>query len=485
MKLRALFPALVLTVLCPCVFAQSVGLDRAEILGRLTQGYSPSYLGQLVKTRGVSFSPSADFLDPVKLAGGDGILVERLLSATPPPGLSISRSDRPFELLAKCAEQIHIGAGERAENDCRAAIEENPESPWPLMAAIRAMAYSGASEQEHIALLRRALSLDSTLIAAHMALATSDVPSEERERETQAVAAFAHGQPEELPAPPAFASYRSDRSPSESENLSPQAQIDAKAQIESKLRLHPDLAATRLDVAAVYALLGDTDNARNQFQEATRLEPGNPDLHLALAAFSLSQHDTPSELAEYREAIRIAPYDNVPRRHLAEALLRDKHPEEAIREWKDFLVLSPQGLAASSSLANLYLAQGDRNSAIVELRRSLKATSDSFTNESDFVNARLYDLDRLAHLLHEGREFDAAAEQYTYLLRFKPDDSTLHNHLGNVLFAQHRCADASREYREALRLQPDPTFPRRTSVSPTVSWSARKPTTPLPNTGTP
>jgi hypothetical protein len=230
MKTRATFFALVLALLCPCLLAQSAVLDRAEILGRLTQGYSPSYLGQLIKTRGVSFSPSADFLDRVRLAGGDGILIERLSSAMPSAG--ISQNDRPFEFLAKCAELIHIGAGERAENDCRAAIEENPESPWPLMAAIRAMAYSGAPEQEHVALLRRALSLDSHLVAAHMALATSDVSPEERDRETQAVAAFAQDQPEDFPVPPAFAAYTSDRVNPARESLSVDLQSNAKAQIE-------------------------------------------------------------------------------------------------------------------------------------------------------------------------------------------------------------------------------------------------------------
>ena len=95
MKKRARLFGLILALLHPCVFAQSAPLDRAEILGRLTQGYSPSYLGQLVKTRGISFSPSADFLDRVKLAGGDGILIERLSSATPPPGSAFRKTIVP------------------------------------------------------------------------------------------------------------------------------------------------------------------------------------------------------------------------------------------------------------------------------------------------------------------------------------------------------------------------------------------------------
>jgi tetratricopeptide (TPR) repeat protein len=456
MKTRARFLALLLPLLSPCVFAQSVPLDRAEILGRLTQGYSPSYLAQLVTTRGINFSPSTEFLDRVKLAGGDGILVERLSSAPSPPGASASQSDRPFELLAKCAELIHIGAAEHAENDCRSAIQENPESPWPIMAAIRSLAVNGISTQEHAALLRRALSLDPNLVIAHMALATADIPVEERGREIQTVAAFAQGPAaEDFSSPGAFAAYVPYRGTSDPANLTPEAQSSIKAQIQSELQQHPDLALTHLNVALEFGLLGDLENVRDQFQEALRLEPGNPDLHIALATFHLSQHDTSSELAEYREAVRIAPYDNAPRRYLAEALVREKRPDEAIREWQDFLVLSTRDLAASSSLVNLYLQQNDRTSAIAELRRSLKASSDSAANEMDFVNARLRDLDRLAHLLTDTRQFEAATQQYAYLLRFKPDDSVLHNNLGNVLYAQRRCDEASEQYREALRLQPD------------------------------
>jgi len=37
-------------------------------------------------------------------------------------------------------------------------------------------------------------------------------------------------------------------------------------------------------------------------------------------------------------------------------------------------------------------------------------------------------------------------------LRFKPDSWELHNNLGNVFYAQHRCTEAIGEYREAVRL---------------------------------
>jgi tetratricopeptide (TPR) repeat protein len=439
----------------PSAWAQPGPLDRAEILGRLAEGYAPSYLAQLVKTRGVSFSPSADFLDRVKRGGGDGILVERLSASTPPAGVRMTQPDRPADFLAKCAEWVHLGAAFRAEQDCRAAIDENPESPWPVLAALRALAVSESpSTQESIGLLRRAVALDATLISAHRALAVSDIPPDERAREMQTVEVLERLQPADDLESGAFTSAPSFEVVPQSGDLTPDARPAVLEHLRSLLEQHPDLAAVHLSAALSYTSLGDLEHAPGEIREALRLEPGNPELHIVLASFYLAQHETESELAEYREAARIAPYDNTHRRRLTEALLREGRADEAVREWRDFLVLAPLDLAASSCLVNLYLEKKDRPSAIAELQRSLKASSDTYPSEAVFVDTRLPDLERLAQLLYENREFAAAAEQYAVLLRFKPERAALHNNLGNALFAQQRCDEASREYREALRLQP-------------------------------
>jgi tetratricopeptide (TPR) repeat protein len=456
MKLRTYLTALVFALLPACLFAQPAPLGRAEILGRLALGYSPSYIAQLVKTHGTNFSPTAEFLSRVKLAGGEGILVDRLSSSDVPPGVNLSTVDRPFEHLANCAELIHSGAAEKAEMECRAAIEENPESAWPIMAAIRVLAENGVSQEEQLQLLRRAVAAEPGLVIAHRSLAMADLPPQEQAQEMQKVAALEQQQPDEqFGSVGAFTGVVPFRGTSEPGNLSPEAQKSTRTQIQSTLQEHPDIATIHTDAAFKYAQLGDTENAQSELREALRLEPGNVDLHLALASFHQFQQHTEAELAEYREAIRIAPYQNLPRLRLTEALAREQRSEEAIREWNDYLVLSPRDLAASNSLINLYLARHDRKSAIAELRRSLKASSLAIPDEATYVDSRLQDLDRLAHLLTDNGESDSAAEQYSFLLRFKPDSSVLHNNLGNVFYAQRHCDQATGEYREALRLQPD------------------------------
>src|SRR5258708_19387644 len=126
--------ALAYLLLPTAVFAQSVPVNRAEILGRLVYRSSPSSLAHLIKQRGIDFTPSDSFLTQIKRAGGEGILTERLFSGDyrmdEPSG---KEGEAPVEHMAKCSELIHVGAIEPAEAECRAAIKENPESPWPLL----------------------------------------------------------------------------------------------------------------------------------------------------------------------------------------------------------------------------------------------------------------------------------------------------------------------------------------------------------------
>jgi tetratricopeptide (TPR) repeat protein len=456
MKTPIRYLAMVLLLLPACASAQPAPLDRSEILGRLTQGESASYIAHLVKTRGVNFSPTADFLSSVKLAGGDGLLVEHLSSSDLVPAISSSNRDRPFQHFARCAELIHIGDDEQAQQECLAAIDENPESAWPLMATFHSLEETRALNKDDFALVRRAIALDPNLIDAHQALFAADVSTVEGNQEVQKVtnlqqAEFSDG----------YASASDDATFCGHDrisilgNTSPDTTIALQQQISTLLQSYPDLAGARMRMACEYGLLGDVDQFESELQEAFRLEPGNPVLHVALASFYQSQHNTEAAFAEYREAIRIAPYLESSRSWLTGALVLEQRSNDAIREWKDFLTLSPGNVAASRALVELYLNGEDHKSAIAELRRSLKASSDTIPDHARYVATRFDDLDQLGRLLTDNAEFDAAAEEYALLLRFRPDSPYLHNSLGNVLYYEHRHDDASKEYLEALRLQPD------------------------------
>jgi len=437
-------------------------MGPAEILGELAEGQSASYLARLVQCRGVDFDPTADFLERVRRSGGEGILIERLLAAAPPPGLEASRNERPFDHLAKCSELIHVGAVEQAVPECRAAVDETPDSAWPNILLLRVLSEFGITPEERRKLLRRAAEADSNLVDIHRLLAMEDVPPSERQEEMQKVIALEHNQPIKAFSevdPATFDHWASQSTVPES--LSPEKQKQLRAHIEANLNNDQDLATAHLAVASEYLTLGEPENARVQIQEALRLEPGNPELHIALGRFYRSQHQVEAELAEFRTAANLAPYQNLPHRYLGEALIRERRIQEAIQQWKDLLTLSPRDVQASHSLVTIYLDRQDRAAGIAELRRSLKASSDVAVSESEFVDARFGDLGRLAQLLRDNHQGDEAAWQYAYLLRFKPDSSALHNNLGELLYAERRYEEAVTEYREAMRIDADNPDPHR------------------------
>jgi hypothetical protein len=102
-----------LTGLCLCQ-TTNPPLNHAEILGRLASNSSPSYIAHLVKTSGINFNPDAHFLSLISLAGGNGILYERISGSRAADFASLSPdSDPPFEHLAKCAELVHSVAQEK------------------------------------------------------------------------------------------------------------------------------------------------------------------------------------------------------------------------------------------------------------------------------------------------------------------------------------------------------------------------------------
>jgi tetratricopeptide (TPR) repeat protein len=432
-------------------------VSRAEILGRLALSESPSAIARSVRTRGIGFTISEDFLSAVKRAGGEGILADNLFAAQPAESTQANAySERPYSHFARCAELLHIGDAEEADIECKEAIDENPQSPWPLLVTANVLTNMGAPLQEQVELFRRAIAAAPDLAEAHRALAflLTD-PVESKAELTKALELESSNAPDDGLAEGQYADGAAlggyvvaQADPSADEN-----QTDAipRRAVESAL----DLATTHENLAYFFATRGNPEKAVNEFGEALRLEPGSVEIHESAALFYQSLQKEEDELAELREAVRIAPYGYRERSALASALESRGLADDAVVEWRSLLDLSPRNVEASEALVQLYFKRRERKAAIAELRRSLKASAAAAVDEESFVDKRLFDIDELAQLLTGNKEYAAAAEQYVLLLRFKPDWATLHNNLGNVFYAQRRIDEAVREYREALRLQPD------------------------------
>ncbi|MGA2431660.1 MAG: hypothetical protein ABSH13_24405, partial [Candidatus Acidiferrum sp.] len=432
MKPRTLFFALVFPFLAPCLHAQSARLDQPEILGRLAVSYSPSYVAYLVKTRGINFSPTQDFIYRVKLAGGDGILVERLSSTDASPSVvSSGDQDLPVRHLAKCAELIHTGAVESAENECRAAIDENPKSPWPLLvtaALLQTDSFpragtlsSEASGTERAELLHRADSLAPNLPLVHRELASIPASSQSGTEMEKASAL----DPDQLETTEVvnwwqiarvFGMVNTLQSNDNTATAPPasDASITLPPNILRNIQIEPDLASNHVVAGFRYLQVRNFEKARNEFSEAMRLEPDAAAPHLLLATLDLSLHNQEAGLAQVRDAVRIAPAGAPQHMALAGALEALGRTPEAITELQATIAMHPVAYTPSKALIDLYLAHRDRKSAIAELRRFLDISSATFTDQAKFVNVRYGDLYQLANLLAENRELDAAAQQYLF-----------------------------------------------------------------------
>jgi tetratricopeptide (TPR) repeat protein len=493
---RSLIAALAFLLVAPLSFAQSVStapLDRVEILGRLAMNYSPSYIAHLVKTRGLSFPVSSAFLDQVTQLGGSGILVDSLPHATSPNSMDPSSNEGPpVEHLAKCALLIHTGDLESAEPECRASIDENPKSPWPLRATLdvlqlddfdkRAFELRQEGDEETKSddpltkelnqLLQRLSAVNPPqsavpnmqafppgvggmiVIGQHEAPQASDMlesieSSQGWDARNQLYGFIQTSKfPEEASEPPA-----SSKSP------------EIPAELLINVQDEPDLATPHLNLARFYSeQASDFERARGEIRQAVRLEPDSERPHVQLALLYNKQKDFADSLAELRDVIRIASAGNFEHIALAHEMENAGHTADAIAEYKAVIDRHPERTDASDALVDLYVKQKDFKSAVEELRRSLKASAASFGDESKFVNLRWLDEDNLAYYLEQDHDLEGAAEQYQYLLRFKPDDQGLHNDYGNVLMDQHHCDQAIGEYNEAVRLDPTVAEPHHNTA---------------------
>jgi len=428
-------------------------------------GYPPSYIAHLVKTRGVSFSATPDFLVAVKLAGGDGILTERLSSAKSP----FNETDESVEHFGRCAELIHTGDIEFAEEECRDSIGEDPKSPWPLLVNAKLIPSDQSEDNpssadqdqkaKRLELVQRAIALAPDLAATREAaaifegrpLSFSDVQGTPPLDDVQLEVGLDIWGSQGYVWPYAAGSH----SPAKDFGPTSDQSITIDSLTIERIRMEPDLASNHLVLANDYDdQVHNFEMAEYELREALRLEPDNADLHTRLALLYHDYRNKEAALTELREAARIVPYGSHQHIAVATELEALGRTADAIAELQTAINLRPTDEDVSDSLIDLYLSRKDANSAIQELRRSLKASSAMFSDEAKLVEARYNDERRLAELLQDNHDLDASAEQYLLLLRIYPDDSGLHNDYGTVLADQHRIDEAISEYDEAIGLDP-------------------------------
>jgi tetratricopeptide (TPR) repeat protein len=471
----ALFLAMAGSIAGSAVFAQAAPprapLDRAEIMGRLALGYPPSYVAELVAQRGLRFSLTADFLYRVKLAGGDGILVEKLSAADASSSSAAVNDDNGASVdhLAKCAELIRTGDDESAKPECQSAISENPKSPWPLLVVANSMKVDSFSNDpseaerkkkaEFQGLMQRAALLDPTLPAVRfLAQPFQTWPAESADSAKALMEdneQFQDGNQEEWRNGPGLSNIVQVASGVAEPTTAETDDDPIPPEMFQRAQEKPELSSNHTTLATQYEMRRAFAKAEVEWREVLRLEPNSPVAHTQLGKILLAEHKPEPAIAEFREAVRVVPFGDYEHMILAGALESLGRTRDAVGELQSTIALRPADTELSEALVRLSVDHHDLQAAIEELRRSLEVSVESAATEADAVRDRSSDEENLANLLREDKQFAAAGEQYLYLLRFNPDSWGLHNDYANVLLGQRSYDAAIAEYYEALRLNPN------------------------------
>jgi tetratricopeptide (TPR) repeat protein len=426
-----------LFILCfPPSAARSQGsqppLTKADIIGRLAAGSSPSYVAHLVKIRGVNFYPDADFLLAVDRAGGEGILLDRLRDVAPGGAdSSTGIQGDSLERLAKCAEFERTGAFAKAENECRAAATLDPRSPFAALGLSHCLNQQ-LKKEEAVEAARAAVALAPNLPEAHAGLYLTGAP-EGREEGTTALRL----EPEELDLllnlPEVSATAERDGA------------IEASLKVtEAVLKIEPDFAeALAYHASYLSQAHGSQEEALADLRRAVALEPGLGERHDMLSWYLGNFGQKRESLAELREAVRVEPDSNMLHATLAQHLMQENDRDGALEQYKECVRVDPDDRTAMREVVNLYEAKGNFKAAIDAIRQFLQV--EPHDHDETF---------RLIGLLIENHEMEKAeAECQEYIRLF--EEPSGYAEMGNIYFAEGRVPEAVRQYRTAIDLKPD------------------------------
>lgn len=211
---------------------------------------------------------------------------------------------------------------------------------------------------------------------------------------------------------------------------------------EQALRLRPDAAAWRAELAEVHTARGWHGEALAELNQAIAAAPGLAGIWRARARAQLVVGQVEGARADLVEALRRDPRDAESYALLAGVLLDLGHPARALDIAQRAVVLQPEALHHRHALARAFRANGRRAEAVRQLVHALDASSPAQWW------AELAD-DYLAL-----NDLPAARDALERAVAAAPDDASLHFQLGDILARLGDLAAAAGQLRAAIARRP-------------------------------
>ncbi|MGD1101023.1 MAG: tetratricopeptide repeat protein [Terriglobia bacterium] len=313
-------------------------INQVQVFALLV-GQVPSHrVTMLVQERGVDFEPTDDYLQEVRLAGGEDELISALKSAkvTKPVSVTPAAEAKEAELKAAEAKQAelrqHAARGAEsfqksqytaAEAEYRAAVLLDPQNSDLRVALSRALNRQRKVD-EALAEAREAVRLSPNNDMAHYSLG------------------YAMGSKADWDG--------------------------AMAEEREALRLNPNNDLAHNNLGVTLGIKGDRDGAMAEYREALRLNPNLDLAHVNLGVALGNKGDWDGDIAEQREALRLNPNNDAAHADLGLAVGVKGDWDGEIAEEREALRLNPNLAGAHFGLGFALEQKGDRRQALEEYR---------------------------------------------------------------------------------------------------------------------
>lgn len=208
------------------------------------------------------------------------------------------------------------------------------------------------------------------------------------------------------------------------------------------VRDNPNLGAAHSALGDLYKDTGNYDSAATEYETVTRLDPYTADNFHRLALSYHFLNRLREAAANYLRAIKLNPTDWKSNMNLGLVYMALGDNNSAVEHCQRAVNLNPLSAAANANLGVVFDARGNRGQAEAAYRRAL-------TIDPGQTGAAL----NLSRNLEEQRRPKEAVAVLEQVVR-TADSAQVRRRYGDVLLAAGRDADAVRQYREALKLDP-------------------------------
>jgi len=413
-------------------------LNQVQVFALLV-GQVPSHrVAMLVQERGTDFEPTDDYLQEVRLAGGEDELISALKSAkvTKPATFDSEVQARLSEIrqhVARGAELKQKGQYALAEQEYRAALalDSQNDDVYVSLASV----------------LGQQQKWDDTAQAAREALRLN--PNNDLAHNNLGVALGNKGDPDGAMTEYREALRLNPNNDTAHANLGTalgnKGDWDGEITEEREaLRLNPNNALAHTDLGLALGNKGDWDGEITEEREALRLNPDDAMAHNNLGFALGNKGDNDGMIAEEREALRLNPNNDVGHANLGVGLGNKGDWDGEITEEREALRLNPKNDKAHANLGAALGGKGDWDGEIAEEREALRLNP-----KND--NARV----GLGTALANKGDWDGLITEAREALRLNPDNDMAHVGLGLALGNKGDNDGMIAEEREALHLNPN------------------------------